>query len=156
MKKVMTTEKKKLFGVITLNKYGNPFKRKLFIFFMLLIPMANFLIFTVYANIGGVWLSFNQMSLSTGTDVFVGFANYRRFFEQFALMEYGRMIAVSFGYLIAVMFVSVPISLVCSFFLYKKVPLGKIIVIILFLPNILPASVLAEYYRQLFDPITAL
>lgn len=120
MKKVMTTEKKKLFGVITLNKYGNPFKRKLFIFFMLLIPMANFLIFTVYANIGGVWLSFNQMSLSTGTDVFVGFANYRRFFEQFALMEYGRMIAVSFGYLIAVMFVSVPISLVCSFFLYKR------------------------------------
>ena len=156
MKKVMTTEKKKLFGVITLNKYGNPFKRKLFIFFMLLIPMANFLIFTVYANIGGVWLSFNQMSLSTGTDVFVGFANYCRFFEQFALMEYGRMIAVSFGYLIAVMFVSVPISLVCSFFLYKKVPLGKIIVIILFLPNILPASVLAEYYRQLFDPINGI
>ena len=156
MKKVMTTEKKKLFGVITLNKYGNPFKRKLFIFFMLLIPMANFLIFTVYANIGGVWLSFNQMSLSTGTDVFVGFANYRSFFEQFALMEYGRMVAVSFGYLIAVMFVSVPISLVCSFFLYKKVPLGKIIVIILFLPNILPASVLAEYYRQLFDPINGI
>ena len=67
MKKVMTTEKKKLFGVITLNKYGNPFKRKLFIFFMLLIPMANFLIFTVYANIGGVWLSLSARSWLIGS-----------------------------------------------------------------------------------------
>ena len=48
----MENQKKKLFGLITLNKYGNPFKRKLFIFFMLLIPIANFLVFTVYANFG--------------------------------------------------------------------------------------------------------
>ena len=34
----MQNGKKKLFGIVTLNKYGNPFRRKLFIFFMLLIP----------------------------------------------------------------------------------------------------------------------
>ena len=38
----MQNGKKKLFGIVTLNKYGNPFRRKLFIFFMLLIPIANF------------------------------------------------------------------------------------------------------------------
>lgn len=149
----MKKEKKKLFGVITLNKYGNPWKLKLFIFCMLLIPVLNFLVFTVYANVGGVALSFYQMSNSTGLDVYVGFANYKKFFEEFALMQYGRMILVSFGYLIAVMFVSLPISLVCSFFLYKKIPFNKVIVVVLFLPNILPASVLAEYYRQLFEPM---
>ncbi len=149
----MKKEKKKLFGVITLNKYGNPWKLKLFIFCMLLIPILNFLVFTVYANVGGVALSFYQMSNSTGLDVYVGFANYKKFFEEFALMQYGRMILVSFGYLIAVMFVSLPISLVCSFFLYKKIPFNKVIVVVLFLPNILPASVLAEYYRQLFEPM---
>lgn len=150
---MMKKEKKKLFGVITLNKYGNPWKLKLFIFCMLLIPVLNFLVFTVYANVGGVALSFYQMSNSTGLDVYVGFANYKKFFEEFALMQYGRMILVSFGYLIAVMFVSLPISLVCSFFLYKKIPFNKVIVVVLFLPNILPASVLAEYYRQLFEPM---
>lgn len=149
----MKKEKKKLFGVITLNKYGNPWKLKLFIFCMLLIPVLNFLVFTVYANVGGVALSFYQMSNSTGLDVYVGFANYKKFFEEFALMQYGRMILVSFGYLIAVMFVSLPISLVCSFFLYKKILFNKVIVVVLFLPNILPASVLAEYYRQLFEPM---
>ena len=149
----MKKEKKKLFGVITLNKYGNPWKLKLFIFCILLIPILNFLVFTVYANVGGVALSFYQMSNSTGLDVYVGFANYKKFFEEFALMQYGRMILVSFGYLIAVMFVSLPISLVCSFFLYKKIPFNKVIVVVLFLPNILPASVLAEYYRQLFEPM---
>ena len=39
---------------------------------------------------------------------------------------------------------------------YIQQYVGKIIVIILFLPNILPASVLAEYYRQLFDPINGI
>lgn len=152
----MQNGKKKLFGIVTLNKYGNPFRRKLFIFFMLLIPIANFLVFTVYANLGGIVLSFHQMSPSTGRDVFVGIANYKKFFEEFALMQYGRMILVSFGYLFVVMFLSLPISLVCSFYLYKKIPLSKVIVVILFLPNILPASILAEYYRQLFDPITGI
>ena len=149
-------KKKKLFGVISLNKYNNPFRRKLFIFFMLFIPMANFLVFTVYANFGGILLSFHQMSHSTGLDVFVGFANYRKFFDEFALMQYGRMIGVSFGYLVAVMFISLPISLICSFFLYKKIPFSKVIVVILFLPNILPASILAEYYRQLYDPVNGI
>lgn len=152
----MQNGKKKLFGIVTLNKYGNPFRRKLFIFFMLLIPIANFLVFTVYANLGGIVLSFHQMSPSTGRDVFVDIANYKKFFEEFALMQYGRMILVSFGYLFVVMFLSLPISLVCSFYLYKKIPLSKVIVVILFLPNILPASILAEYYRQLFDPITGI
>ena len=150
----MENQKKKLFGLITLNKYGNPFKRKLFIFFMLLIPIANFLVFTVYANFGGIVLSFRQMSNSTGQEVFVGIANYKKFFEEFELMQYGRMILVSFGYLFVVMFL--PISLLCSFFLYKKIPLAKVIVVILFLPNILPSSILAEYYRQLFDPTTGI
>ena len=54
------------------------------------------------------------------------------------------------------MFLSLPISLLCSFFLYKKIPLAKVIVVILFLPNILPSSILAEYYRQLFDPTTGI
>ena len=152
----MENQKKKLFGLITLNKYGNPFKRKLFIFFMLLIPIANFLVFTVYANFGGIVLSFRQMSNSTGQEVFVGIANYKKFFEEFELMQYGRMILVSFGYLFVVMFLSLPISLLCSFFLYKKIPLAKVIVVILFLPNILPSSILAEYYRQLFDPTTGI
>ncbi|MFQ7077412.1 MAG: hypothetical protein ACLRSW_05465 [Christensenellaceae bacterium] len=67
----MQNGKKKLFGIVTLNKYGNPFRRKLFIFFILLIPIANFLVFTVYANLGGIVLSFHQMSPSTGRDVFV-------------------------------------------------------------------------------------
>lgn len=152
----MENQKKKLFGLITLNKYGNPFKRKLFIFFMLFIPIANFLVFTVYANFGGIVLSFRQMSNSTGQEVFVGIANYKKFFEEFELMQYGRMILVSFGYLFVVMFLSLPISLLCSFFLYKKIPLAKVIVVILFLPNILPSSILAEYYRQLFDPTTGI
>ncbi|MFQ7077411.1 MAG: hypothetical protein ACLRSW_05460 [Christensenellaceae bacterium] len=54
-------------------------------------------------------------------------------------MQYGRMILVSFGYLFVVMFLSLPISLVCSFYLYKRYAF-QVIVVILFLPNILRHS----------------
>lgn len=148
----MLLKSNKLLGLIKVNKYGNKFRTKLFIVCMLLIPMLNFAVFTVYANIEGVRLSFFEMSQSTGADVFVGFGNYIKFFETFKLMQYGRMIGVSFGYLFVVMLISLPISVTCAFFLYKKIPFAGVIVVILFLPNILPASILAEYYRQLFDP----
>lgn len=35
----------------------------------------------------------------------------------------------------------------------RGVAVGRLIVVVLFLPNIIPMSLLAEYYRQLFDPI---
>lgn len=135
------------------NKYGNPFRVKLFIFCMLVIPVCCFLVYGVYANFGGLLLSFQSFSREKESVVFVGLANFRRFFALFKRFDYGRMIGVSFGYFGVVMFISLPISILVAFLLYKKVPGGKWIVVVLFLPNIIPMSLLAEYYRQLYDPI---
>ena len=38
------------------NKYKNPFKVKLFIFCMLAVPVFCFLVYGVYANLGGLLL----------------------------------------------------------------------------------------------------
>lgn len=134
------------------NKYGNPFRVKLFIVCMLAIPVFCFLVYGIYANLGGLILSFESFSREQEKLVPVGFANYKRFFSLFQRYNYGRMIGVSFGYFASVLFLSLPISIAVAFFLYKKVPLGRFIVVVLFLPNIIPMSLLAEYYRQLFDP----
>lgn len=45
---------------------------------MLAVPLANFAIFTVYANLGGLVLSFKQ--IRDGKEVFVFFENFQRFF----------------------------------------------------------------------------
>ena len=135
------------------NKYKNPFKVKLFIFCMLAVPVFCFLVYGVYANLGGLLLSFQNFSRTQEKVIPVGFENYKRFFSLFKRFDYGRMIGVSFGYFAVVMLISIPISITVAFFLYKKIPFGRLIVVVLFLPNIIPMSLLAEYYRQLFDPI---
>lgn len=138
---------------ITWNKYKNPFKTKLFIVCMLFIPITCFLIYGVYANLGGLFLSLQSYSKEQEKVVFVGLSNYKLFFSLFNRFNYGKMIAVSFGYFAVVLFISLPISILVAFCLYKKVPFGNVIVVILFLPNILQLSLLGEYYRQLFDPV---
>lgn len=137
---------------IKFKKYKNPFRIKLFIFCMLAIPVFSFLVYGVYANLGGVIMAFQTFSREQEKVVGAGFTNFQRFFLLFERYNYGKMIGVSFGYFAVVMFISTPISIIVAFFLYKKVPFGRLIVVILFLPNIIPMSLLGEYYRQLFDP----
>ena len=77
------------------DKYGNPLSRRLFIFALLLIPMLNFVVFTIYANFGGVFLSLKQFR--NGEEIWVGLENFQRFFRDFETKEYGRSIVVSFS-----------------------------------------------------------
>lgn len=138
------------------NKYKNSFKTKLFIVCMLFIPISCFLIYGVYANLGGLLLSFQSYSKEQEKVVFVGLNNYKLFFSLFERFKYGKMIGVSLGYFLVVLLISLPISILVAFCLYKKVPFGNAIAVILFIPNILQLSLLGEYYRQLFDPSTGI
>lgn len=140
------------FVKISFNKYKNPWKIKLFIVCMLFVPVACFLVYGVYANFAGLIMSFQTFSQEQEKVVGAGFSNFQRFFLLFERYNYGKMIKNSLGYFAVVMFISMPISILVAFFLYKKVPLGRFIVVILFLPNIIPMSLLGEYYRQLYDP----
>lgn len=139
---------KKLFP----NKYKNPWSVKLFIVCLLILPLTIFFVFTIYGNFGGLIQAFQADPNGTGTPEWVGWDNFKTFFDwdmMFGKDKVWNIIANSFGYLFVFMFISVPISVVCSFFLYKKVPLSKAIVVILFMPNILPLSILAIYYNRL-------
>ena len=127
----------------------NPPKRIVFIVCMLIIPLLGFAVFTVYANFGGVILSLKQAE--KGVEYFAGFDNYIRFFKGMKAENYAHTVWVSLGYLGVVGCISLPISLVVAFFLSKKIPCSKALIVILYLPNIIPAAVLAEFYRRLWD-----
>lgn len=131
------------------DRFGNTRKVKIFILSLLAIPLLNFLIFTVYANFGGIFLSF--MQFRDGNELWVGWENYQRFFRDFVSKDYAHSIWVSFMYLVIVGGISLPLSLLTAFFLYKKVPMAKFIVIFLYLPNIIPSAVMAEFYRRMWD-----
>ena len=131
------------------SKYRLSPSKIVFIIVMLVVPLANFAIFTVYANLGGLVLSFKQ--IRDGKEVFVFFENFQRFFRLFGSQNYGRIIGTSFAWLPVVLCVMFPITVFMCFFLYKKVPLSRLIIVILFIPNIIPAAVMSEFYRRLWD-----
>lgn len=132
-----------------LDKYGNSWSRRLFIIALITIPLLNFAVFTVYGNLGGIILSLKQFR--GGSEIWVGFENFARFFRDFNTKGYGHSIYVSFMYLLIVGGISLPLSLITAFFLYKKVPFSKFLVIILYIPNIIPGAVMAEFYRRMWD-----
>lgn len=69
------------FTKIKWNKYKNPFRVKLFIFCMLAIPVFCFLVYGVYANFGGLIMSFEGLSREQEKVIPVGFANYKKIFQ---------------------------------------------------------------------------
>ena len=111
------------------SKYRLSPSKIVFIIVMLVVPLANFAIFTVYANLGGLVLSFKQ--IRDGKEVFVFFENFQRFFRLFGSQNYGRIIGTSFAWLPVVLCVMFPITVFMCFFLYKKVPLSRLIIVIL-------------------------
>lgn len=120
-----------------------------FIIVMLAIPLANFAVFTVYANLGGLFLSFRQ--IKDGKEVFVFLENFARFFRLFSSQNYGKIIGTSFMWLPVVLGIMFPVTVFMCFFLYKKVPMAGLIIVLLFIPNIIPAAVMSEFYRRLWD-----
>lgn len=131
------------------DRYGNTSSQRWFIFALLLIPMLNFLVFTIYANFGGIFLSFQQFD--GVNEYWVGLANYEKYFKTFYRSGYDQDLLVSFGYLLVVGLISLPISVIVAFFLYKKIPFSGVTLVFLYLPNIIPAAVMAEFYRRMWD-----
>ena len=152
-------EKTNFFSKIFKDKYKNPWPVKLFIVCLLILPLTAFGVFVVYGNFGGIIQAFQRARTDgkgglwavefAGIDNFKEFFGYKGYTADFITEEVGSIISNSLGYLFVFMFISVPISIVTSFFLYKKVPFAKFIVVLLFMPNIMPLSVLAIYYREL-------
>ncbi len=130
-------------------KYNNPLKRKLFIVGALFLPLLVFLVFTVYANLGGVLLAMQK--LENYKETFVGFDNFKLFFSRFERDGMDKIIKTSFLYLPVIFVIMVPLTLFFTFFFYKKVPLTKLSIILLFMPNIVPQAVMAEFYRRMWD-----
>lgn len=131
------------------DKYANSKSTKIFIFLMLLIPLSNFVVFTIYGNLGGIPLSLRQFNGLE--EKFVGFDNYEKFFKYFYDLGYDKIIKNSLNWLPVVLGVMFPLTLFFSFFFYKKVPFTGLSIVLLFIPNIIPGAVMAEFYRRMWD-----
>lgn len=128
-------------------------KRKdlLFVALMLLIPVAHFLVFWLYVNLNSILMAFQTQDADTLV-VSWSLAGFQRFFESFN--SRGPIYTAIQNTLIAFVvntFISFPISIVCCYILFKKVPGYKVFRILFFLPSLVSGLVLVMMYRNAID-----
>ncbi len=125
-----------------------------FICVLLAYPVIHFLITWVYINSQTIALSFTRYNpvvndYQIPNDIFY---NYKMWIDRFLHDErYSSILWNSALYVPVTCGITLPLSVVCSYFLYKDLPGKNFFKVIYFLPSILPVVVLTMAFRLGFD-----
>ena len=126
----------------------------IFIFVMLFYPVFHFLLMWFGVNINSILLTF-QVPVR-GKLTYLGFNelffNYETLFKSLQLETTQRMFLASFAFFIISCFITLPIAMFFSYFIFKKISGSGFFKVIFFIPSILPLIVLTLVYKLSFDP----
>lgn len=127
--------------------------KRVFIISMLALPILHFLIFFVYVNIDTILLSFQRFNYNNGSYQWVGMDNFNRLFRDFIELNHLKTALInSLLFFPVTNFITLPLSVLCAYFLYRKVPGAKIFRVIFFIPSILSIVVLTMSFQFMLDP----
>ena len=131
-------------------------RRKDLIFYIvtLAIPIIQFLIFYVGVNFNSVLLSFQTYNETTST--FGGFTlkNFGAFFSDLttkSVFKYAFKNSL-IAYLAGLIF-GTGFSLIFSYYIYKKYPMGGLMKVVLFIPSIISGVVLVTVFSQFVNNV---
>ena len=129
-------------------------RNRLFIFLMLLVPLIHFFTFSIYMNIDTFVMSMQSVD-RFGNRSFSGFNNFINVFNDFYLDDaynvLKKALINSFLFFPVNEFIGLPLSVVCAYFLYKKIWGVKFFRVIFFLPSIISVVVLTMVYQFMFN-----
>ncbi len=134
-------------------------KRNELIFFICLVayPVLQFCIFYVGVNINSIMLAFQKYNIDTAAYEFIGFGNlfdnFKLFFDQFQGANSDMAIAAWNSaklYLVGLL-IGLPLNLIFSFFMYKKIPGHGFFRVILFLPQIISSLVVSMMFSYFVE-----
>lgn len=125
-------------------------KERIFLFFFLLFPMVQFIIFYVALNLNSILLAFKSYDVVKGTFSFAGIENFadviNDIFVTKKLVTSVKNSAIQAG---LSLFIMLPINIITAYVVFKKVPFAGFLKIILFMPNLLAAMVFVINARVL-------
>ncbi len=115
-----------------------------FILFCTVIPIASFLIFYVYTNLSAFTMAF------TNKDGMISLENFTRFFKEFQLESSDIRVAFRNTFLtFGITFITFPLKVLVSYFIYKKIPGHGIFRIVFFLPMIVFSVAISMVFLRL-------
>ena len=135
----------------------NPRRRRfikastIFVIVMLSYSVLHFLVMWIGVNFNSILLSFKSYNRNGTYSWLSGpnfFENFQLIFEGIKLdVDFRRsMLTSSFAYFIVSCFVTLPIALIFSYFIFKKILANGFFKVIFFLPSIIPLIILTTIY----------
>lgn len=128
------------------------------IFFACLVayPMIQFLIYYVAVNINSILLAFQDYNVETATFSYLGFDNLFGNFKDFINDMQGTQSMItatknSIALYACTLLIALPLNLIFSYFMYKKIPGTGFFRVILFLPQIISALVVSLMFRYFVE-----
>ncbi len=125
----------------------------IFVIVMLAYPVAQFALMWIGVNINSILLAF-QIPVQ-GHLQYLGwnelFYNFKTLFMNFSLDSQQSMFIISAGYIVVSCFVTLPIALIFSYFIFKRILAAGFFKVIFYLPSIIPLVALTMAYSLFFN-----
>ena len=128
-------------------------KRKNLLFYCLLIafPLAQFCVFYIGVNVNSILMAFQRIDVKNATITWT-MDNIKNAFQMMTgSPELIPVMEISIIAYLLLTVISVPLGLFFSYYIYKKLPLSGAFRVILFLPSILSAIVMATIFQFFFE-----
>ena len=137
-----------------MKKTKNHFQQKrmrdlIFCALVLAVPVAQFIIFYLVVNFNSIIMAFQKYE--NGDFVFNGFRNFKTMWAEIAHGSTLDALKNSVIVYLCSSLLGLTLSLVFSFYIYKKMPLSKTFRVFLYLPSILSSMVTVTVFKQLVE-----
>lgn len=145
--------------MVVKKKKTNKAERGSTIFYAALMafPVLQFLLFYVGVNFKSFGYAFMEQEKISDTEIIwrATFDNFTRWFSNSSklkdLLATSGMSLIYYG---ATLLVSIPLAMLFSYYVFKKLPGAKLFRIFLFIPSIIPAAAFVLTYKIIFNDIT--
>ena len=136
--------------------YEHRRRQRIFYCLLLIIPVVQFCIFYLGVNINSIILMFRRYDVREGY-TFAGFENFINVWrdltdpaaENYQIMMYSLRNSVVLG--LITIFVGTVLSVIFSYYIFKKYRLSELFKVFLFLPNIISSVVLVIIFKKFTD-----
>ena len=127
-------------------------KRNIFFGVMIIVPIIIFILFYGVINANSIIMAFKKYEPSEGSAFgykvsFAAFHNFKVVIEMLAYKDNWMMLRNSVVLWAAKLFIGLPVSVIFSYYVYKKAVGSRFFRIILFLPNIISNLIMVYLFR---------
>ena len=130
---------------------------------MLAYPVLQFAVFYIGVNFNSILMAFQYFSGTNGKidlySFYEGaefFKNFSDFFNRFStdtVFKNGYLFTNAFIAYFAALLITTPVSIILSYYIFKKFPLHGMMKVVLFSPSIICGMVLVTIYKKLVDVV---